>query len=51
MLAGRGDAVVCFQRHNVDSLAGIEGVSQQLGDIRDSEAVNAAAVVVTPLST
>ena len=44
MLAGRGDAVVCFQRHNVDSLAGIEGVSQHLGDIRDSEAVNAAAV-------
>ncbi len=42
-LAARGDAVVCFQRHSVDALTGVDGVEQQLGDIRDSEAVNTAA--------
>jgi nucleoside-diphosphate-sugar epimerase len=42
-LADRGDAVVCFQRRSVDALNGVDGVEQQLGDIRDSEAVTAAA--------
>jgi len=43
VLADRGDAVVCFQRRFVDALAGVDGVEQQLGDIRDNEAVSTVA--------
>ena len=35
--------MVCFQRRFVDALAGVDGVEQQLGDIRDNEAVSTAA--------
>jgi nucleoside-diphosphate-sugar epimerase len=42
-LADRGDVVVCFQRRSVDDLTGVDGIEQQLGDIRDGEAVNTAA--------
>jgi nucleoside-diphosphate-sugar epimerase len=42
-LAARGDQVVCFQRRNVDDLVGIDRVEQYLGDVRDAEALTAAA--------
>lgn len=43
VLAGRGDAVVCFQRRSVDAVASRDGVEEQLGDVRDPSAVSAAA--------
>jgi nucleoside-diphosphate-sugar epimerase len=42
-LADRGDEVVCLQRSPVDALAALDGVEQQLGDIRDQAAVDRAA--------
>ena len=42
-LADRGDEVVCLQRRPVDALAALDGVEQQLGDIRDRAAVDRAA--------
>ena len=42
-LAERGDSVVCFQRGLSYPLAGVDGVEQQLGDVRDADAVLAAA--------
>ncbi len=42
-LSGRGDAVVCLQRHSSVALDGLVGVSERLGDIRDADAVRAAA--------
>lgn len=42
-LAARGDEVVCLQRSSVDTLAALDGVEQQLGDIRDHAAVERAA--------
>ena len=42
-LAARGDEVVCLQRNPVNGLAALDGVEQQLGDIRDQAAVERAA--------
>ena len=42
-LAARGDEVVCLQRSPVNGLAALDGVEQQLGDIRDQAAVERAA--------
>lgn len=42
-LCRRGDSVVCLQRHESVGLVGLEGVSQQLGDIRSAESVRTAA--------
>jgi nucleoside-diphosphate-sugar epimerase len=42
-LAARSDEVVCLQRSPVDGLAALDGVEQQLGDIRDQAAVERAA--------
>jgi nucleoside-diphosphate-sugar epimerase len=42
-LAARGDEVVCLQRSPVEGLAALDGVEQQLGDIRDQAAVERAA--------
>ena len=42
-LAARGDEVVCLQRSPVEGLAALDGVEQQLGDIRDQAAVEHAA--------
>jgi nucleoside-diphosphate-sugar epimerase len=42
-LAARGDEVVCLQRSPVEALAALDGVEQQLGDIRDQAAVDRAA--------
>jgi nucleoside-diphosphate-sugar epimerase len=42
-LAGRGDSVVCLQRSISDPLAGIDGIEQRLGDLRDAAGVAAAA--------
>lgn len=42
-LASRGDEVVCLQRSPVNGLAALDGVEQQLGDIRDQAAVERAA--------
>jgi len=41
-LAARGHEVVCLQRSPVDRLAALDGVEQQLGDIRDQAAVDRA---------
>lgn len=44
-LLGRGDSVVCLQRRHSDALADAgQGVIEHLGDIRDRDAVLAAAV-------
>ena len=42
-LAERGDTTVCLQRRSSDSLADVVGVEQRLGDLRDADAVMAAA--------
>jgi 2-alkyl-3-oxoalkanoate reductase len=42
-LAERGDSVVCLQRSRSEALVGVEGLDQQLGDLRDAAAVEAAA--------
>ena len=42
-LAERGDSVVCLQRGRSEALADIERVEQHLGDLRDDDAVTAAA--------
>ena len=41
--AERGDTTVCLQRRSSDSLADVVGVEQRLGDLRDADAVMAAA--------
>ncbi len=41
-LVGRGDDVVCFQRHAVAALGSLD-VEQRLGDVRDGDAVAVAA--------
>ncbi len=42
-LAARGDTVLCFQRSRSESLVGVPGVVEVPGDVRDSDAVAAAA--------